>query len=66
MSDTESACAAKSEPASCYAVRDMWHLSLDGAEEVRSTDPAFRSTADFFTWVKQHGGTMDEIYLLTA
>ena len=49
----------------CYAVRDRWHKYKNGDEqpEVRSNNPCWKGDlSNFINWVKEHGGSEDEIY----
>jgi hypothetical protein len=44
-----------------FAVVDRWHTHT-GLQEVRSDRNCFDTFEDFLSWVKQHGGTEEEIY----
>jgi len=46
-----------------FAVTDRWHADR-GLGEVRSDDSEFDDFVDFFSWVRQHGGTVDDVYIV--
>lgn len=49
-----------------YGVKDVWHKFINGAlsPEVRSDDSRFTDNVEFFKWVRQHGGTLRDVYVI--